>query len=73
MFIYISAFILDSCQHVPVFKAHKYPGILKEVFVPRSDVLKDDIFPLKIEEASFQTSGDTNLRKFKEIDTSSCK
>lgn len=71
--IYIFALILDSCQHVPVYKAHKYPGILKKVFVPRSDVLKDNIFPLEIEEASFQTSGDINLRKFKEKAMSSCK
>lgn len=73
MFIYISTFILDSCQNVQVFKAHIYPGILKKMFVPRSDVLKDDIFPLKIEEASVQTSGDNNLRKFREKHISSCK
>lgn len=74
MFIYISTFILDSCQNVQVFKGHIYSGILKKMmFVPRSDVLKDDIFPLKIEEASVQTSGDNNLRKFREKHISSCK
>lgn len=73
MFIYISTFILDSCQNVQVFKSHIYPGILKNMFVPRSDVLKDDIFPLKIEEASVQTSGDNYLRKFRVKPIFPCK
>lgn len=71
MFIYISAFILD--RHQPVFKPPACPEVLKEVVMRRFDVLKDDIFPLKIEEASVQTSGDINLRKFKEKAISSCK
>lgn len=73
MFIYIFTFILDSCQNVQVFKSHIYPGILKKMFVPRSDVLKDDIFPLKMEEASVLTSGDNYLRKFRVKPISSCK
>lgn len=50
-----------------------YPGIYKKVFVPRSDVLEDDIFPSKLGEASVQTSGDNNLKRFEEKDITSCK
>lgn len=73
MLIYISAYILDSCQHVQLLKGHMYPGIYKKVFVPRSDVLKDDIFTSKLGEASVQTSGDNNLNRFEEKDITSCK